>query len=206
MKPLLLTAFLFLPATLGAQAYNESPFAPAYDAKNAVPLTQREDFKIHVKRALGTEALFFDTFSAGLDQWRNAPSAWGHGADGYAKRFGSQAGTKGVREMVGFGLDAALHTDPRVYRSTKTGFKGRLIDALSQVVVARTESGGHTFAVANVGSAFAAGQVQTLWMPAGHSNVSDGLVNAGLLLMADGARDVLREFWPDIHRKLHHGD
>jgi len=111
-----------------------------------------------------------------------------------------------VREMLGFGLDSALHTDPRVYRSTHPHFLGRLCDALSQVVITRTDSGGRAPAIANVASAFAAGQIQTIWMPANDAHTRNGLVSGGIMLLGDASRNVMREFWPDIERKFGHRD
>jgi hypothetical protein len=211
MKSLLLALFLVLPISVSGQTgasrlYNESVFEPGADPLHALPITREEDFKIRVLRVVRPEAFLFDGLSAGLNEIKNDPGAWTRGPDGFAKRFGSEAGRSGVREMLGFGLDTALHTDPRLYRSTHTGFRRRLFDALSQVVVTRTESGGHAPAIANVGSAFAAGQIQTIWMPANDAHFRDGLVDAGVMLMGDAARDVAREFWPDIRRKLKHQD
>jgi hypothetical protein len=205
MKPLLVTAILLLPTALAAQAYKESMFSPGLDPNHSTSLTEKEKLEIRTWRIVRPEALLFDGISAGLDEWKNDPGSWGRDADGVAKRFGSAFGRSGVREMTGFGLDAILHTDPRVYRSTHTNFSGRLFDALSQVVITHTDSGGRAPAFATVGSAFAAGQIQTIWMPANDAHVKDGLVSAGVLLMGDAARNVIREFWPEIQRKLHHG-
>jgi hypothetical protein len=221
MKPLLLSALFSLPLALVGQivvgqsgvgqdtppkTYSDSLFTPGVDPEHASPLTAKENLRIHLLRGVGPRSLAFDALAAGLNQWKDDPGKWGRGADGYAKRFGSEAGRNGVREGIGFGLDAALHTDPRIYRSSHTNFTGRFVDAISQVVVARTDSGHRTFAVANVSSAFAAGQIQTLWMPPNDAHVKDGLVNAGVMLMGDAIRDVAREFWPDVRRKLHHGE
>jgi hypothetical protein len=202
----LLASFSLAAQTDTPRVYNESIFEPGADPLHALPLTHAEDFKIRVLRVVRPEALLFDGVSAALNEIKNDPGAWGRGPDGWAKRFGSQAGRSGVREMLGFGLDTALHTDPRHYRSTHTGFGGRLFGALSQVVVTRTESGSHAPAIANVASAFAAGQIQTIWMPANDAHFRDGLVDAGVMLLGDAARDVAREFWPDVRRKLKHRD
>jgi hypothetical protein len=205
MKPLFLVALFVLPSTLAAQKYNDSMFTYGLIQGGAEPLTLSENAKIHAMRGIGPRSLLADSLTAGLNQWKNSPGAWGRGADGYAKRFGSQAARNGVREALGFGMDAALHTDPRIYRSSHTGTGRRLMDALSQVVVARTDSGRHVPAIANVGSALMAGQIQTIWMPANEARVQDGLQYAGVMLLGDAIRDVTREFWPDIRRKLHHG-
>ena len=204
MRPLLFAAIFLLPVTLSAQGYKESMFMPGLDPNHASSLTEKEKLQIRAWRIVRPESLLFDGISAGLNEWKNDPGSWGRDADGVAKRFGSAVGRSGVREMTGFGLDAILHTDPRAYRSTHTKFGPRLADALSQVVITHTDSGGRAPAFATVGSAFAAGQIQTVWMPANDAHVKDGLVSAGVILLGDAARNVLREFWPDIHRKLHH--
>jgi hypothetical protein len=204
MRPLFVTAILLFPTALAAQAYKESIFLPGLDPAHVTSLSEKEKLQIRAWRIVRPESLLFDGISTGLNEWKNDPGAWGRDADGAAKRFGSALGRSGLREMTGFGLDAVLHTDPRIYRSTHANFSGRLFDALSQVVVTHTDSGGRAPALATVGSAFAAGQIQTLWMPANDAHVKDGLASAGVILMGDAARNVIREFWPDINRKLHH--
>ena len=123
---------------------------------------------------------------------------------GIRQAYASSVGRGIVRETVSSGGDAIFKTDPRIYQSDSTGFAPRLRDALVQVIVARTDSGKRVPAFANVGSAFAAGQVSTLWLPRNDAHFSDGLVYAGVMLLGDAGRNVFREFWPDVRRKLHH--
>src|SRR5665213_4638714 len=107
MKPLLLSALFSLPLalvgqsvagrgvagqTLVGQTYSDSRFAPEFEREHLSPLTAKENFKIHLLRGIGPRSLAFDAFTAGLDQWKDDPGKWGRGADGFAKRFGSQAG------------------------------------------------------------------------------------------------------------------
>ena len=124
MRSLLFVTLFIFPFGASAQTYKDSLFAPGADPTKTGPLTTGENLAIHLHRVVGPGALFFDTFRAGINELKNDPGAWTRDGDGYAKRFGSAAGSNGVREMVGFGLDSALHTDPRIYRSTHTHFAG----------------------------------------------------------------------------------
>src|SRR5437763_1175500 len=56
---------------------------------------------------------------AGYLQQTNSPREWGRSGSGYRKRLGSELAYTGVRNGIAFGLDSALHQDPRYYRSVE---------------------------------------------------------------------------------------
>jgi hypothetical protein len=196
---------LFLPACLLAQEpYKESPFAPGLDPDKPSPITLTGKLKVHASRGVSPRTAVLYLFVAGFDQATNSPGAWGRGAEAYGKRYGSDFGRNVIRESIAFGMDGILKTDPRVYRSRRTSFVGRLGDAFAQTVVTRTDSGKRVPAIASLGSAFAAGQISTIWLPERDSRFSDGLIYAGTQLAGDATRNVCREFWPDIKHLFHH--
>ncbi len=202
MKILILTWMVF-PLSLIAQSYSDSIFLPGETAP-APPIGLGKKISIHATRAIGPRSLTASLFVAGINQWKDSPGEWGHGWDGYGKRYGSSVGRSVVREAVAAGGDGAFKTDPRTYKSASKKMMPRLRDALMQVVVTRTDSGKRVPAFANVGSAFAAGQIETLWLPRGDAHFSDGLTYAGVMLLGDAGRNVFKEFWPDVRRKFRH--
>ncbi len=207
MKLLSLAIFLF-PLLLEGQAaverpYNDSLFAPGA-AEGSDPVGVPMKLKIYGKRVVAPRVLISTLFAAGLQQYENTPGKWGRGADGYAKRYGTDLARVAIRDTFAFGVDSAFHLDPRFYRAPdSTSASGRLKHALVQVLIAHTDSGGRSFAYGTVAGAFVAGEAGTLWMPRrSDGKFGDGLVYAGLLLAGDAGRNVFREFWPSVHRKL----
>jgi len=140
---------------------------------------------------------------AGLQQARNDPRQWGQGAEGYGKRFASNAGYSAVRNALAFGLDSALGEDPRYYRSRRSGVWPRTKDVLRQLFICRKDSGGEAFAFWRFGGAYGAAFVSNTWLPKGANSAGDALVSGTLSISADAGVNLFNEFWPDIKKRLH---
>jgi hypothetical protein len=112
-----------------------------------------------------------------------------------------------------------LHQDPRFYHSEKGGFVHKAAYGVSRVFLTRTDSGSTQFNYSEiVGSALSASistysyhpRSTVIRSPGGpHFVGSDRtLANTasvwGSQLGYDTITIVVKEFWPDIHRKLSH--
>ena len=116
-------------------------------------------------------------------------------------------------------LPSMLHQDPRFYHSEAGGFTHKAGYAVSRIFLTRTDSGSTTFNYSEVvGSALSATistysyhpRSTVLRSPSGPRYIpSDGtLANTasvwGSQVGFDTVVIVIKEFWPDIHRKLSH--
>src|SRR5215831_3264931 len=54
-------------------------------------------------------------------QIRNSPHEWGHGPEGFAKRFGSALGQHAVKQTIQFGVATAHHENLHYQRSNLHG-------------------------------------------------------------------------------------
>src|SRR5450432_3822252 len=151
--PFLLPAQALLPATApapqSAAPYRDTIFSPGAEDGSPAP-DARQKFAIHAWRMVAPRVLVGTLFVAGIQQAEDTHAKWGRGFDGFGKRYGTDLGVNAMREVVGYGLDTVTHEDPRFFRSQKDGFGGRMKDALLQVVVAHTDSGGRNLAYGNV--------------------------------------------------------
>jgi len=201
-------AFLLFPFLLTGQTTPEPRYQDGLFAAGAVDdaasIDVQEKLRIHALRIVSPRVIVGTLLTAGVRQWENSPGKWGRGWDGYGKRYGTDYARIAIRESLAFGIDSAAHLDPRFFRAPESSSTStRLKHALTQVVIAHTDSGGRNFAYGQVLSAFAAGEAGSLWQPRrSDGRFGDGLVYAGILLAGDAGRNVFREFWPDIHRKL----
>jgi hypothetical protein len=205
--PALLPAQAFLPATTPAPAqpvespYRDTIFSPGAEEGSAPP-DAHQKFAIHAFR-MGAPRVFVGyLLVAEIQQVKDSPGKWGRGVDGFGKRYGTDLGLNAMREVMSYGLDTVTHEDPRFFRSEKTGVGGRVKDALLQVVVAHTDSGGRNLAYGTVLGTYGAAELTARWLPHRQSSVGDGLFYGTLLLAGDAGRNVFREFWPDIRRKI----
>ena len=185
------------------------------------PLTAKDKFKVV---ALGT----FDKVQypwwglvAAVGQADNSEPAFGQGWVAYAKRYGTTAADSTIENfLVGAVLPSLIHQDPRFYQSSKGGFARRTGYAISRIFVSRSDSGHAQFNYSEIfGSASAAAISTYTYHPRStflstpsnpHLFVGSDrtLANAanvwGTQVTLDTITIVLKEFWPDIQRKMSH--
>src|SRR5471032_3392688 len=92
---------LLIPVGGWAQSASAPQDAP-------VPRTPGQKVGLYTKSLVGPTSLASVAFSAGLNQWRDVPHAWGKGAEGYAVRFASAEGYNVANNSIALGLNLSL--------------------------------------------------------------------------------------------------
>jgi hypothetical protein len=158
-------------------------------------------------------------FLSGISQAENSEPGYGQGWGAYGKRFATAAADGTIENfMTGAVLPSLLHQDPRFYQSSEGGFKQRAWYAVSRIFVTRADSGATQFNYSEiVGSAMSASistfsyhprstYISTPSNPRQFVPSDRTLANAanvwGSQVGYDTITIVVKEFWPDIHRKL----
>ena len=102
---------------------------------------------------------------------------------------------------------AFLHEDPRYFRRGFGTKKSRFGYALTRVLVTRTDAGGTRFNFSEVLGNAAGVAISNSYYAEGRT-VSNNVAKLGEQISTDAISQVLKEFWPDIKRKLfrHKGD
>ena len=175
------------------------------NANKIPPMTSGQKFKLV---ALGT----FDPIEfpyvgvlAGIGQAENSDPSYGQGFKGYAKRYGAGfADTTVENFMVGAVIPSLLHEDPRYFQSGKGGFWHRAGYAAMRMIVTRTDSGKPQFNFAEWGGSAAAAAISVTYHPAQDRNAANAANVWVTQLWGDALSYEIKEFWPDIKRKLHH--
>ena len=168
------------------------------------PVGWEGKLRFHAVSAYGPGALAGDLVYDGFLQGIDFPREWGQGGLGYGKRLGSTLAYSGVRNLLGFGLDSALHQDPRYYRSTERGTWRRTKHAFHETIFTHKDSGGETLATWRLGSAYGAAFISNEWYPDRVNTVALGFSQGSTQLGFDLLSNLGSEFWPDIKRKLSH--
>ncbi len=161
-------------------------------------MTVHEKFNYRVIQSFGLHGYMGAAMGAAIGQARNSPREWGQGVGGFAIRYASGIGTNLSRQTMAFGIEAALHEDPRYFPSKEKGLVRRLRNALLQTVVARTDSGRETFAWGRMGSALGAGELANAWQPPSTSTPGRGLQRGVIILGGDLSYNLLQEFVPFV--------
>jgi hypothetical protein len=138
-------------------------------------------------------------------QKQNRYPQWGQGAQGYAKRYGATFADGAISTYLSEGiLPTLLHEDPRYFRLGQGAKWRRIGYAMTRVLITKTDSGGDRFNNSEiVGNLMAAG-LGNLYYPPRNRTVGDTLEKFGIGVVSDAAFNVLREFWPDMKRKILH--
>lgn len=170
--------------------------------QDVIPIGWEGKLRFHAKSAYGPTALGRAAVSSAYLLGIDSPAEWGQDGPGYGQRLGSTLAHSGVRNLIGFSLDAALHQDPRYYRSTDRGVWHRAKHAFRETILTHKDSGGETLSTWRLGSAYGAAFISNEWHPDRGNIVAQGLSKGSTQLGIDLLSNVGREFWPDIKSKL----
>ena len=192
-------------------------FLTLENGSNLPPLTWKQ--KYHAV-ALGTfdpvQYPWWGLLSA-LDQAADSDAQLGQGWKGYAKRYGLVAGD-GIIEnfMTQAVFPSLLRQDPRFFQTNDGSFIHRTGYAISRIVITRSDSGHKQFNASEIfGAGFAAAVSTYTYHPRGaHLGTPEYIASDrtfrnfastwGTQISLDTATIVIKEFWPDIRRKMPH--
>jgi hypothetical protein len=180
-------------------------FMTVENAADAPPLTAAQKFKETARGTFDPVQFLWSGAQAGISQAQNHDAEYGQGAEGYAKRFGVRFADGTVENFFTRAIfPAVLHQDPRYFQLGEGRFWHRALYAVGRIFVTRTDSGGNEFNFSEiVGSATAAGISAYTYRPESSRNLSSALAIWGTQVGYDALGNGLKEFWPDIRRKIH---
>jgi hypothetical protein len=168
----------------------------------APPLDVKGKLRFHAEQTYGPWAIAGSAAYAGILHALDTPDEWGQGAAGYGKRFASTLAGAGIHGALAFGLDSALHQDPRYYPSHSTGFWRRTGHAFRGTILTRKDQGGETLSTWRLGSAYGAAYLSNQWYPRRLNTVRLGFLQGSLTLGFDVARNLASEFRQEIRRAI----
>jgi hypothetical protein len=183
------------------------------------PLTTKQKYAVVARGTFDPVQYPWWAFLSALSQAENSEPGFGQGWGGYGKRFLTAAADGTIENFTtGAVLPSLLHQDPRFFQSSKGGFGRRAVYAVSRIFVTRTDSGHSQFNYSEiVGSALSAAISTYSYHPRStyistpsnpHMFVPSDrtLINTanvwGSQVGYDTITIVVKEFWPDIHRKM----
>jgi hypothetical protein len=168
------------------------------------PLTAGQKFKVVARGTFDYVQIPWYGFLAGLSQATDSEDGFGQGAAGYGKRFGSYVADGTIENFItGAIFPSVLRQDPRYFQSGKGSFMHRTGYSVSRIFITRTDSGREQFNYSEVfGSALASGISTYSYHPREDRTVANALSVWGSQVGYDTITVVVKEFWPDIRRKM----
>jgi hypothetical protein len=180
------------------------PNFAAVSAGEQVPqLTSKGKFWLATQDSIDYSAFIWTGIQAGQSMALRSYPELGNGPAGYSRyywrAFADQASGSYFTEAI---VPALTHEDPRYYTRGHGGFFHRTAYALSRVVLTKTDSGGTSFNYSEiVGNGLEAG-LSNLYYPPEERTFHNTALNWVSQLEAASTNNIVREFWPDIRRKL----
>lgn len=170
-----------------------------------VPMTSHDKFLEWAEGAYDPIGLGALATESALEHSRtDGFCGYGSGLGAYGKCYASALADGNISSFFGdYLFPRWLHQDPRYFRlGRQAGFGTRLWYALSRVFIARTDSGGWTFASGATGGTVLAAVTSNLYYPQSERNVGHTFSRVAWDLGGTAIFNVEAEFWPDIERSI----
>ncbi len=178
-------------------APSSSPISPTFH-----PLTGSERFHYYLSHTFSPLAFARSAVWAGLDQAVDTPPEWHQGMKGYGRRFGAKFAQHTVKDTLQDSVAALLHEDPRYIPSGRTGIGSRTAYAVKHAFLVYRNDGTVKFADSHLIACFGAAAISRAWWPPADRTVQNTLTSGLTSWGVDAGMTVLKEFWPDIRRKI----
>jgi len=170
---------------------------------NICSLDAGEKFHLFFKSTVDPVTFIGAGASAGLSQWNNDDKEWGQGAEGYGKRYAAAFTDRASRNFFGkFFYPTIFRQDPRYFREGQGSTKARLGHALAHTFVARRDSGGSMPNLSLWAGTTSTVALANLYHPDQDRGFTPAAARVGISIGTNMGFDVLKEFWPEIVRKL----
>jgi len=169
-----------------------------------VPITARRKFYIASKDSFDYPVYLTSAVFAGLYQVENSNPSFGQGVKGYAKRLASSYGDQAVGNLMTEAIfPSLLQEDPRYFRlgSGRGTTWHRVGYAVTRVFVVRTDKGKWDFNYSEWLGNTTTVAISNLYYPDTRT-AADNAQKLCIQVGTDAFSQVMKEFWPDIKRKL----
>ena len=164
----------------------------------------KDKFFLFARDAVDPETFLAAGFDAGISQAENHDPSFGQGSAGYGKRYGAifldEAQFRFFKE---FAYPTLFHEDPRYYRLGQGPKSRRFLHAIRHAVVAYHDDGRPMFNFSEWAGEISGTMVSNLYHPGNRRGFEPAARNVATDVGLDIGYDELREFWPEIAKKLH---
>jgi hypothetical protein len=162
---------------------------------NAAPLTSRQKFQLAWKSMVDPVTFALTGATAGVQQAQNDFSAYGQGAQGYAKRFAASYADNASGTFIGGAiLPSLLKQDPRYFYQGTGSTKSRILYAISSAVICRGDNLNRQPNYSAILGSMASGGISYLYYPAKDRGPALVFENVLVDIGETGVVNLLQEF------------
>jgi hypothetical protein len=160
------------------------------------PLAPKHKFELAWKSASDPITLIGVGAVAGMSQAGDRWSAYGQGAQGYAKRYGAVYADVFSATLIGGAMmPSVLKQDPRYFYKGSGSKRSRILYAVASSVICKGDNGHWQPNYSNVIGSFAGAGLQALYLPANDRRGSSFVLSSALIRLGETSLvGVLQEF------------
>jgi hypothetical protein len=163
----------------------------------------KDKFFLFLHDSVDPETFLGAGFDAGISQAKNDDAPFGQGGKGYAQRLGaSYTDQVQFRFFKEFAYPTVFSEDPRYYRLGEGPAGRRFMHAVVHSVVAYRDNGRPMFNFSEWLGEVSAVSLSNLYHPGAQRGVGPAAKDIAFDVALDIGYDELREFWPEVARKL----
>jgi len=190
-------------ASLVRRVENQTAQNPKSPGLRICSLSPRQKLNLALQNSVEPITFIVAGFSAGISQAADYDSQFGQGASGYGQRFGAALADNTAGEFFGtFLYPVIFRQDPRYYRVQEGGTKKRMEHALAHIFVTQGDSGARMFNYSEWFTAASTTALSNVYHPGNRRGFGPSAGQMAITVGTDAGFNVLREFWPEVSRKL----
>ena len=166
-------------------------------------LDRFDKFRLFVTDSIDPLNFIGAGFGAGLDHSSNRDPTFGQGGAGYVRRYGANlADSVSSKFFKDFAYPVIFSEDPRYYRLGHGSYRKRVLNAAAHLFIAYHEDGTRMFNYSEWLGSTSSAALGNLYHPGNEHGTGDTARRIACGFAFDVGYDILREFWPEISRKL----
>ena len=175
------------------------------DAANAPAITTTATFRMAALNAFDPYVFPFVGATAAFAQLANHEQSAASGPRAYVIQYATSFADSSISSFLTSAIfPALLQQDPRYFERREGSGWRRAAYAASRTVITRGRSGEAQINLSGIGGNGVAAAISNLYYPSEDRAAVQTLVRWGTQVMWDAVSNELKEFWPDIRRKIHH--
>ncbi len=168
------------------------------------PLTPAQKFKIASQDSFDRGTFVLAAAFAGESQLSRSEPSFDDGVPAYARYLGTAYADFVIGDFMTEAIyPTILHQDPRYFRRGTGSVASRLGYAIGQLFWTHTDAGGTQFNYSEIVGNATAVAISNAYYP-DQRDVGDAVSKLGVQIGVDMGSNILKEFSPDITRKLSH--
>jgi hypothetical protein len=158
---------------------------------------------LFLRDSVDPETFLAAGFDAGISQAKNDDPSFGQGGAGYAKRLGAgYTDEVQFRFFKEFAYPTVFSEDPRYYRMGEGPVRRRFLHAVAHSVVAYNDHGRPMFNLSEWLGEISGTSLSNVYHPGAQRGFAAAARGVAYDVALDIGYDELREFWPEVARKL----